>query len=167
MSEAVKTMVPEVEELGRSSLQFFWDLVRRYKVKPSAYIEFVGAMDERMGGDGTAYVEAIMTITEDYFLGIAGWLAHVGSERHPDNERLQSLWNSLRPTEWQIAKHKRTDLKHDPDLQWTAENIYEYWGQWVAVRDGKLLGAASTMEALVEMLGGLPGRGTLVTRMVL
>jgi hypothetical protein len=167
MTEAIKAIAPDVNQVERAALEFFWDLVRRYKARPSAYFEFVGRMDEMMGNNGTAYVEGIRAITEDYFRGVAGRLAAIGIERHPNNERLRLMWNGLRPTEWQIAKSKRTDLPRDPNGEWIGQNMDQHWGQWVALRDGQLRGVAPTRKELVQILSGEPGRGTLITRLVL
>ncbi len=36
------------------------------------------------------------------------------------------------------------------DMAWFAAHRDDYWGQWVAVKNGQLLGAAATIKELME-----------------
>jgi hypothetical protein len=50
--------------------------------------------------------------------------------------------------------------------EWLNEHWGEYWGEWVAVRDGKLLGHASTLAELEEKVGDIRKIGAHITKMV-
>ena len=49
-------------------------------------------------------------------------------------------------------------------MEWLKEHWGEYPGEWVAVRDGKLLGHAATLDELKRQIGSL--RVALVTQMI-
>ena len=46
------------------------------------------------------------------------------------------------------------------------EHWDEYPGEWVAVRDGKLLGHAETLVELERQIGSIRSCGALVTKIV-
>jgi hypothetical protein len=50
--------------------------------------------------------------------------------------------------------------------EWLDEHWDEYPGEWVAVRDGKLLGHAGTLAELERQIGSIRGCGALVTKIV-
>jgi hypothetical protein len=49
-------------------------------------------------------------------------------------------------------------------MEWLKEHWGEYPGEWVAVRDGELLGHAATLDELKRQIGSL--RIALVTKMI-
>jgi hypothetical protein len=52
-------------------------------------------------------------------------------------------------------------------MAWFREHASQYRGQWVAVREGKLLGAAESLEDLKTVIGqGEDAVSTVVTRVL-
>lgn len=78
-------------------------------------------------------------------------LARRGAEQYPDHEELQKLARILAP-----ARVMTIDLPPDKSVRenqiWLREHADEYKGQWVALRDGDLLGAAPTADEVWERL---------------
>jgi len=74
-------------------------------------------------------------------------LSRDGLRRHPENPELQKMVRILAPD-----KVKSTPRPPDSSVRanrnWFANYSAEYRGQWVAIKDGHLLGAASTLQAL-------------------
>lgn len=50
--------------------------------------------------------------------------------------------------------------------EWLDQHWDEYVGEWVALRDGKLLGHAVRLADLVQQIGDLRQAGAFVTRIV-
>ncbi len=171
MSEVVKTISPEVEkailETSRKALAFYWNQVMHYKARPSSFVDFVIGLDESNEGMGAAFIQAIELVRSSEISRLARRIAALGLERYPDNETLQKLAEDMRPTEWEIARRNRKDVNFNPDLRWITDNTDEYWGQWVAVRDGQLRGTAAKRKELIQILGGEPGAETLIARVVI
>jgi hypothetical protein len=79
---------------------------------------------------------------------IACDLADRGRQRFPDHALLQKMGHILAPKQPAIIGGPG-DPSARADLDWFAAHSDEYWGQWVAVKNGRLLGAAATIEELM------------------
>ena len=79
-------------------------------------------------------------------------LAQVGSRLFPGDERVQSAAEVLAPPVARITR-----LPHakglDASTVWLDEQAGQYKGQWVAVREGQLLGAAKSLQELEALIG--------------
>jgi len=51
-------------------------------------------------------------------------------------------------------------------MDWLKEHWDDYPGQWVAVRDGQLLGHAATLSELERQIESIRESGALVTKIV-
>lgn len=51
-------------------------------------------------------------------------------------------------------------------MQWLKEHWDDYPGEWVAVRDGELLGHADTLDELERQIGDIRASGALITRII-
>lgn len=78
-------------------------------------------------------------------------IAVEGAQRHPEQEELgrfarvlNAARAELRPGTGQVSVRR--------NLAWFSAHSSEYRGQWVAVKDGQLLGVAPTMRALQELV---------------
>jgi hypothetical protein len=78
-------------------------------------------------------------------------LAAQGATRHPDNADLQKYARVLAP-----PRVLRNDAPPHPGLRanrdWLMAHGNEYRGQWVALHDGRLLGAADSLAALKRLV---------------
>jgi hypothetical protein len=80
---------------------------------------------------------------------IASDLADRGRQRFPDHALLQKMGRILAPRQ-PATIGGPGDPSAEADMAWFAAHSDEYWGQWVAVKDGQLLGAAATIGELME-----------------
>lgn len=89
-------------------------------------------------------------------------LASDGAERFPEHAELQKIVHILAPPKATVVKgvHNTT---WKADREWLKTHWDEYRGQWVALYNGQLLGAAENLDALVKQVGEIRGTGILVT----
>jgi hypothetical protein len=120
-------------------------------------------------GDEQAFIEAARNIQwelrppEDFLRAIqlafaagahlyARILATRGAEQFPDHQELQKYARILAP-----PRIIRNNLPPDPTIranrEWLKAHGGEYKGQWIALRNGELLGTASTLGELKEQIG--------------
>ncbi len=93
-------------------------------------------------------------------------LAHQGGRLFPKHERLQQAARVLAPPVV-IRKHPAQPAGLRESRAWLRAHAAEYRGQWVAVREGKLLGAAESLAALKSLAGPeLDPVSTIVTRVL-
>jgi len=85
---------------------------------------------------------------------LAQTLACNGAALHPHHLGLQKLARALNPASAQVspATHDRAVRA---DTQWFAEHSIDYYGQWVAVKNGQLISAAPTIQQLEAQIGDL------------
>lgn len=85
---------------------------------------------------------------------LAQTLARNGAALHPHHLGLQKLARALNPASAQVspATHDRAVRA---DTQWFAEHSIDYYGQWVAVKNGQLISAAPTIQQLEAQIGDL------------
>jgi hypothetical protein len=93
-------------------------------------------------------------------------LAQLGKRLYPHHERIQRAARVLAPP---IARPTRLPPAQGlkASRQWLREHASEYRGRWVAVRDGELLGAASSMSELDTVIDrGEDALDILVTKVL-
>jgi hypothetical protein len=78
-------------------------------------------------------------------------LAIQGAECYPGNAELQKFARALNPPR-AVRSHLPPDPSAKADTDWFTKYSAEYRGQWVAVKNGCLLGAAITIQALMEIV---------------
>lgn len=87
-------------------------------------------------------------------------ISEEGVSRYPDDLELQKYAHILSP-----PKVSPSNVPPDPSIgaddEWLKAHRTEYRGRWVALREGKLLGAAGSLRELIELVGDT--RGTLLT----
>ncbi len=93
-------------------------------------------------------------------------LAQLGGRLFPDHERVQRAAKVLAPPVARVVRLPRA-RGLDASMDWFDEHASRYRGQWVAVREGKLLGAAESLEELMPLIGeGEDAVSTVVTRVL-
>ena len=85
-------------------------------------------------------------------VSLARALAHQGSKIFPEDKRLQQAMAVLAPPVVRGTRPAQS-LYLTAAQSWFKEHASQYIGQWVAVRDGTLLGAAPTLQDLHERIG--------------
>ncbi len=80
---------------------------------------------------------------------IARDLADRGRQRFPDHALLQKMGRILAPKQPGVVGGPG-DPTLEATMNWFAAHRDDYWGQWVAVKNGQLLGAAATIGELME-----------------
>ncbi len=93
-------------------------------------------------------------------------LAQLGGRLFPDHERVQQAAYVLAPPVARVTRLPRARGLDDSST-WIQENAGEYKGQWIAVREGRLLGAAYTFDEIKPLIGeGEDAVSTIVTRVL-
>ena len=81
----------------------------------------------------------------------AKWLVIEGTQRFPAHNILKKMANVLLP-----AKALMTNKPPNPSLQlnrdWFDKFRNQYYGQWVAIKDGNFLGSAKSLKELKEVV---------------
>lgn len=95
---------------------------------------------------------------------LAERLARRGYELHPESDALRRAVIVLGP-----PRVLKRDLPPVPGLRysmaWLREHGHEYSGQWVALKDGTLIGNAPTRDNLLNLIGPITREdNVLVTR---
>lgn len=84
-----------------------------------------------------------------------------GAKYYPDDPEVQKQARVLAAPRV-VSGHVPPDPARKANREWLEAHGGEYRNQWVAVRNGKLLGAANSPEELVERVGST--KGVLLTR---
>lgn len=93
-------------------------------------------------------------------------LAQLGGWLFPDHEQVQRGAQVLAPPVVRAVRPPRARGLR-ASMLWLREHASEYRGQWVAVREGQLLGAAESLEELMPLVGeGEDAISTIVTRVL-
>jgi len=83
-------------------------------------------------------------------------IAERGSRRYPTDTALLKYTEVLAP-----PRVKRSSRPPTPGLKanrdWLVANGDKYRGVWVAIRSGQLLGSTTSLKALVDQIGDVPG----------
>ena len=93
---------------------------------------------------------------------IARECALAGVKRFPEHPELQKMARILDPPKARVIKSE-PNRSWQYDKAWLQTHWQEYLGQWVALRNGKLVAAAASFDDLVAQTGDLKGKGILVT----
>lgn len=93
---------------------------------------------------------------------VARKVAAMGAQRYPKHAELQKMAHVLAPPTVTVTQSNSQPTWY-ADRQWLKSHWQEYRGQWVALRQGQLLGAATSLDALVEQVGNIKGTDILVT----
>lgn len=93
-------------------------------------------------------------------------LAYRGADLFPRHERIQQAARVLAPPI--VYTEPGQDLRGvDESKAWLKEHAREYRGQWIAIRDGRLLGAATALNELNPIIGTREDASrTLVTKVL-
>jgi len=83
---------------------------------------------------------------------LARELVQQGSRVFPDDTRLQQMTAVLAPPV-AIETRPAQGLSLDASQTWLKEHAAQYKGQWIAVQEGTLLGAAPTLKDLYVQIG--------------
>ncbi|MCI0393876.1 MAG: hypothetical protein L0332_06085 [Chloroflexi bacterium] len=89
-------------------------------------------------------------------------LAQEGHELHPDHAELEKMAYVLAPPQARVVKSEN-QAGRKANHQWLKEHRSEYRGQWVALRDGELLGAAASPADLEAQVGEIRDKEILLT----
>lgn len=93
-------------------------------------------------------------------------LAKRGAGLFPRHERIQQASRVLTPPVVHTQPGRELQGLEDSKI-WLEEHANEHRGQWVAVRDGNLLDAASSLRELKQVIGdGEEAARTLVTKVL-
>ena len=93
-------------------------------------------------------------------------LAQLGGRLFPDHERVQRAARVLAPPTVRAVHPPRARGLSD-SMTWIDKHSRQYHGQWVAVREGQLLGAAPSLDDVMSFVGqGDDAASTIVTRML-
>ncbi len=91
-------------------------------------------------------------------------LAQLGGRLFPNHERIQRAAQVLAPPVARVTRLPRAKGL-DASMAWFDEHASQYRGQWVAVREGQLLGTAESLEELETVIGqGEEAISTIVVR---
>lgn len=94
---------------------------------------------------------------------LARELSMIGSELYPHDAELKALSRiTASPIVTTRREPPRSDIRADRD--WVRTHRQDYRGQWVALRNGELLAAAETAEALIRRVGDVRNSGMLITQ---
>jgi hypothetical protein len=83
-------------------------------------------------------------------------IAALGTDRYPGDLELEKYARALAPPRV-ISGALPPDGSVAANQQWLRAHTGEYSGKWVAVKNGQLLGAADSLQQLVEQVGNVDG----------
>lgn len=147
-------------------LHIFWK--HRKQERAMARLE-----DAAKAGDRRDFLEALKEIErqdwspEDFTHAVrlaleagaylaARCISKEGAQRYPDDPGIQKYARALAPPRI-VSDESPSDSGISVDQEWLDAHRGEYRDQWVAVRDGKLLGTASSLRELIEQVGDTEG----------
>jgi hypothetical protein len=134
-----------------------------YAIDERAYLQARKAIDwsKRPPED---FVRAVDLAFMAGAYGAARNLSREGAERYPDHAELQKMAHILAPPTVRVGKTGPHPGIAE-DRRWLKANWGKYRGQWVALKEGQLLGVADSFDKLVEQVGEIRNTGILVTRL--
>jgi hypothetical protein len=145
-------LVLDLEEKARAgNLQEFASLVERIDWSTRGPDELAAAIDLALSRDRAE---------------LAVKLAQLGKRLFPHHERIQRAARVLAPPSVRVTRLPRAKGLA-ASRAWLREQASQYKGQWVAVREGRLLATAESLEALETIVGqGEDAASTIVTRVL-
>ena len=109
------------------------------------------------------FVEAIRLALSAGAHHMAQKLASLGASRFPKHSELQKMAGVLAPPVSSLTSP--ADPSVHKDMAWLKAHWDEYKGQWVALRDGQLLAAADSVEAIEQQVGNVKNTNILITKL--
>lgn len=107
------------------------------------------AWHERSADEMRHIIELSLSLEQ---VRLARELAALGRRLFPEDKKIERIDYVIAPPRV-IGTQPAQDLKLKASRKWLAENDSNHRGQWVAVREGNFLNAASTLEKLLELIG--------------
>ena len=108
------------------------------------------------------YIEAMRTILNSGDFAGAQQLSFKAVEHYPDHAEIKKIARILAPSVVRVRKEPR-----DPNVlvnqNWIKQNRMQYRGNWVALKDGKLLAIGKNVDELVEQVGDIKEKRIFVT----
>ena len=101
------------------------------------------------------YLQALAQALRTGEFGRARQVAMEGAERYPAHAELAKSARVLAPPTVQRANRPHT-AKITANRAWLKAHRQDYAGQWVAVRDGRLLAAAPSFDQLLARVDATP-----------
>jgi hypothetical protein len=98
----------------------------------------------------------------------ACYIASEGVKVHPDNVDVQKYARILSPTTRKEEATPTANTDTRTNRQWLKEHAGEYQGQWIALRNGELLGASRSLNKLTDEVSRkygvtFPSREVMIT----
>jgi hypothetical protein len=109
------------------------------------------------------FVEAIRLALSVGAHHTAQKLASLGVSRFPKHSELKKMAGILTPPI--STSTSPADPSVHNDMDWLKAHWDEYKGQWVALRDGQLLAAADSVEAIEQQVGNVKNTNILITKL--
>ena len=131
----------------------------------SAFVALVKAIDwsAHQPDELTTAIDLALSLE---MASLAIELAQLGGCLFPDHERIQRAARVLAPP---IIRNVATPRAEglSGSMAWLDAHANQYQGQWVAVREGQLLGAAPSLEELADVIGeDQDTTSTIITRVL-
>jgi hypothetical protein len=139
--------------------------VLAHKTPPASFIEAVNLIDWQNQSPAW-FDEAIRMALAVDATSLAQELAGIGHELYPGDNTLTKWATVLTPPK--VIERDLPPLPGISDtMEWLEAHSKNYYGQWVAIRAGELLGNASSRKELVNQLGNLTAQSdVMITRIV-
>lgn len=102
--------------------------------------------------DTRPYAERIRELVEHDYVGGARKLLAEALEKGEQDEDLLEWQRVLAPAVSKISSNEELDSDPMPDVSWIRQHGSEYYGQWVALLEGKLLASSSSLDEVVSYL---------------
>lgn len=161
----------------------------QFPTKPDVFLTHSPSVDDNQlarldlssaNGDASGFMQAYQSVNwalepaASYVRGVrlalsagahlvARKLAREGEERFPGHGELQKMASILAP-----PTVRRLSTPADPGLaanrDWLQSHRTSHKGQWAALHNGQLLGAAATVERLIAQVGKVKDQKILVTQ---
>jgi hypothetical protein len=119
------------------------------------------------GRTAAEFVRAIKLAFKAGAFRAALYIASEGVKHHPEDADLRKYVCVLNPNQ-PPATEQTAEAKPQANREWLKAHAHEYKGKWIAIRNGELLGAAHSLETLVEEVSReygitFPSREVMVT----
>ncbi|HLO48065.1 MAG TPA: hypothetical protein VK211_06545 [Kamptonema sp.] len=108
------------------------------------------------------YIEAMRTILNSGDFAGAQQLSFKAVEHYPDHAEIKKIARILAPSLVRVIKEP-TDPKIWLNQEWIKQNRMQYRGNWVALKDGKLLAIGKNVDELAEQVGDIKEQRIFVT----
>ncbi|MEA3339110.1 MAG: hypothetical protein U9R15_04005 [Chloroflexota bacterium] len=173
----VQDRLPEILERGLREVTAEKTGVARQQDEIASLQEYAASGDYRAFGELVERIDWVTRSPDDLTTAIdlalsMGMsrlpmkLAQLGGRLFPDHERVQRAAYVLAPPVARVT-HLPSARGLDDSSAWMQKHAGEYKGQWIAVREGRLLGAAYSFDEIEPLIGeGEDAISTIVTRVL-